>query len=44
MFGYIENALVTMTRAFLCCLRKLDVGFRQLHISDFLKQDLIVDN
>jgi len=28
MFGYIENALVTMTRAFLCCLRKKDGGFR----------------
>ena len=24
MFGYIENALVILSRAFLCCLRKLD--------------------
>lgn len=31
-------------RLFLCCLRKLDVAFRKLHISDFFKQDLIVDN
>lgn len=44
MFGYIENALVILSRAFLCCLREIDVGFRQLHIPDFLKQDLIVDN
>ncbi len=44
MFGYIENALVILSRAFLCCLRKLDVAFRKLHISDFFKQDLIVDN
>lgn len=26
MFGYIENALVILSRAFLCCLRRLDVG------------------
>lgn len=28
MFGYIENALVILSRAFLCCLREIDVGFR----------------
>ncbi len=27
MFGYIENALVILSRAFLYCLRKVDVYF-----------------
>ena len=50
MFGYIENALVILSRAFLCCLRKLDGGlsnyvFQILKlIGEFhaIKSDLIV--
>ena len=37
MFGYIKNALDNMTRAFLCCLRKIDNDFRWLHILNLQK-------
>lgn len=33
MFGYIENALVILPRAFLCCLRKVDVYFAHAYSS-----------